>query len=281
MSKETIFTTEAEITREVKRFRRYLRKENSSINTVNSYCWTLNYFLSTYRHITTDTILAYKAYLIEYFSPQTANQRMQAMNKYFNWNGLKFHMKAVKIQRRQFLENVISMPDYKFLKRKLKKEDDLIWYFMVWGIASTGARPSELVKFKVEHIKIGYTDIYGKGVKVRRIYFTKQFQKETLKWLESIDRTEGYIYLNKDGNVMTVKGLDKQLKHFAVKYGLNKEVMYSYSFRHFYGKSFCEKYMDLPLLADLMGHSSIETTRIYTRRTSAEQHAIVCRVVTW
>ena len=71
------------------------------------------------------------------------------------------------------------------------------------------------------------------------------------------------------------------LKNYANKYGLDKKVVYPHSFRHRYAKNFLEKYNDIALLADLMGHESIETTRIYLRRTASEQQALVDKIVTW
>ena len=72
-----------------------------------------------------------------------------------------------------------------------------------------------------------------------------------------------------------------QLKRFAKLYGLNKQVVYPHSFRHRFAKNFLERYNDIALLADLMGHESIETTRIYLRRTSTEQQQLVDKIVNW
>ena len=71
------------------------------------------------------------------------------------------------------------------------------------------------------------------------------------------------------------------MKNYAVKYKMNPNVVYPHSFRHRYAKNFLEKYNDIALLADLMGHESIETTRIYLRRTASEQQDIVDKVVIW
>ena len=72
-------------------------------------------------------------------------------------------LKSVKVQQRSYLENVISNADYTFLKNKLKGEGNLEWYFVVRYLAATGARVSELVQIKIEHVSIGYFDIYTKG----------------------------------------------------------------------------------------------------------------------
>lgn len=280
---ERKFELKEDVKKEVKRYKRYLKKEDVAENTITSYTWTLEYYLSTYHVITNDTLLSYKSYLMENFKPRTVNQRIQAINKYIKWNNFKNlnSLRSVKVQQKPFLENVISMQDYKFLKRKLKKDEEWDFYFLIWGMGCTGARISEILKIKVEDIVDGRIDFYGKGKKNRRIYFIQSYQKELLKYLENIERKTGYIFLNKDGNTMTIKGVEKRIKHFAKIYGIDENVMYPHSFRHLFGKTFWDKEKDIVLLADIMGHASIETTRIYTRRTATEQMQIMNRVVTW
>lgn len=148
-------------------------------------------------------------------------------------------------------------------------------------MAATGARVSELLQIKVEHVKCGHLDLYSKGGKVRRLYIPQRLRLESTEWLEANGISSGYIFLNRFGERITTRGIAQQLKHFAEKYGLNKEVVYPHSFRHRFAKNFLEKFNDIALLADLMGHESIETTRIYLRRTASEQQKIVDKVVDW
>lgn len=193
----------------------------------------------------------------------------------------QLRLKAVKIQQKSFLENVISNADYKFLKNQLKKDNNMEWYFVVWYLAATGARVSELIRIKIEHVQLGYFDLYSKGGKLRRLFIPKILREETLKWLCETQRTSGYLFLNRYGDRITTRGISQQLKNYADKYGLDSKVVYPHSFRHRYAKNFLEKYNDIALLADLMGHESIETTRIYLRRTASEQQALVDKIVTW
>ena len=204
------------------------------------------------------------------------------MNKYLEFikqEKLKLHF--VKVQQKNFLENVISDADYKFFKTKLKRDGHISWYFVVWFLTATGARVSELLQIKAEHVKIGYLDIYSKGGKLRRLYIPKNLKAEALVWLKERGLESGYIFLNRFGERITARGIAQQLKLFAGKYGINTDVVYPHSFRHRFAKNFLDRFNDLALLADLMGHESIETTRIYLRRTATEQQAIVDKIVNW
>lgn len=260
----------------------FLRRLDLAKNTVSSYVWTVQYFQKTYGEINKKNLLAYKGYLVEHFKPQTVNLRLQGINKYLEFTKQdKLKLRFVKVQQKNFLENVISNVDYRFLKACLLRDGYKDWYFVVWFMTATGARVSELLQIKAEHVQTGHLDIYTKGGKVRRIYIPKSLQQEALQWLQEKQITTGYIFLNRFGERITARGVAMQLKHFADKYGLKREVVYPHSFRHRFAKNFLEKYQDIALLADLMGHESIETTRIYLRRTANEQRQIVDKVVKW
>ena len=265
-----------------KEFEIFLRDGNMAKNTIAAYCYAVNDYFTRYKELNKKNLLLYKTYLIESFKPKTVNLRIQALNKYLTFcNKPRLRLKSVKVQQRSYLENVISNADYNFLKNKLKKEENREWYFVVRFLAATGARVSELIQLKVEHIALGYYDIYTKGGKIRRLFIPKKLREEAIEWLKSENRTSGYLFLNRFGERITTRGISQQLKNYAKKYGLNEKVIYPHSFRHRFAKNFLEKFNDISLLADLMGHESIETTRIYLRRTSAEQQDIVDRIITW
>lgn len=263
-------------------FKTFLINGNMAKNTVSAYCYAVNDYFARHKVLNKKSLLLYKTYLIDTFKPKTVNLRIQALNKYLEFEGkTKLRLKSVKVQQRTYLENVISNADYAFLKNRLKKEENKEWYFVVRFLAATGARVSELVQIKVEHVRIGYFDIYTKGGKIRRLFIPKTLRKEAEEWLKMSDRESGYLFLNRFGERITTRGISQQLKNYAEKYRLNTKVVYPHSFRHRFAKNFLEKFNDIALLADLMGHESIETTRIYLRRTSAEQQEIVDKVITW
>lgn len=264
------------------KFETYLREQNLSNNTISSYLYAIRQFHNKYPTVTHKNLRDYKMFLMENYKPQTINLRIRAMNCYLesiqkeNWK-----LSNVKVQQKPFLEHVISEADYLYFKNCLKKDGELHWYFVVRFLAATGARISELIQIKAEHVEIGYLDLYSKGGKLRRIYIPSALKKETLQWLQANGKDSGFIFLNRYGERITSRGIAVQLKKFALKYGLDPNVIYPHSFRHRFAKSFLERHNDIALLADLMGHESIETTRIYLRKTSTEQQALIDQIVDW
>ena len=267
---------------EIKEFEMHLININLSKNTVVSYMNALKQYKKMYGNITKKKLSEYKLWLIENYSPKTVNLRIRGMNCYLEFvDKEKWKIQSVKIQQKTFLENVISEADYEYFKECLKKNNELFWYFVVRFMAATGARVSEVVQIKVEHVRVGYLDIYSKGGKMRRIYIPRALQNEALVWLGEKRQNSGFIFLNKYGKTITTGGIAKQLKKLAKKYNIDQSVVYPHSFRHRFAKNFLEKCQDISFLADLMGHESIETTRIYLRKTSTEQQELVDRLVDW
>ncbi len=266
----------------MKDFKTYLIHQNLSKNTIESYQSSVNYFFKDFEEINKQNLLAFKATLVDSYKGKTVNLRIQGINKYLEFiNKEKLKLKYIRIQQKTYLENVISDADYEFLKNKLLKQKNYEWYFVVRFLGATGARVSELIQFKYEHLIRGYIDLYTKSGKIRRIFIPKKLRIKALDYYNSINRTTGYLFLNKDGKQITTRGIAHQLKALAKKYKMNLNVIYPHSFRHRFAKNFLEKQKDIALLADLMGHESIETTRIYLRKTSEEQQEIVDNIIDW
>ena len=137
-------------------FEKYLKSKNLSQNTQKVYLFTVKQYQSKYIMINEKNLQAYKTFLVDNYKIKTVNLRIQAINTYLKY---------------------------------LKKDKNYYWYFVIRFITATGARVSELVQFKVEHVKIGYFDLYSKGGKLRRIYIPSKLQEEALKWFESINLT--------------------------------------------------------------------------------------------
>ena len=263
-------------------FERHLGGTNLSENTKASYLFAVRQYNDQYGEVTQKNLRSYKVWLIENYKPKTVNLRLRAINCYLESVGKeKWKLPFVRVQQKAFLENVISEADYEYFKNCLKHDNEMFWYFVIRFLAATGARVSELIQIKVEHIKLGHLDLYSKGGKLRRIYIPKALQDEALSWLAEKQQESGFIFLNKYGERITTRGISGQLKKLAVRYEIDPVVVYPHSFRHRFAKSFLERCNDIAFLADLMGHESIETTRIYLRKTATEQREIVDKIIDW
>ena len=267
---------------ENEKFERHLRESNLSENTISSYMFAIKQYGQQYDDVTQKKLREYKVWLIENYKPKTVNLRLRALNCYLESIGKeKLKLPFVRVQQKSYLENVISEADYEYFKSCLKKDDEMFWYFVIRFLAATGARVSELIQIKAEHVKLGHLDLYSKGGKLRRIYIPKELQNKALSWLAEKQQESGFIFLNKYGERITTRGISGQLKKLAVRYNINPAVVYPHSFRHRFAKSFLERCNDIAFLADVMGHESIETTRIYLRKTSTEQREIVDTIINW
>jgi integrase len=263
-------------------FEKYLKGTNLADNTIAAYLFALRQYTEQWDGVSKKNLREYKVFLIEKYKPKTVNLRLRAVNCYLESVGKSnLKMPFIKVQQKAFLENVISEADYEYFKNCLQRDDEMFWYFVIRFLAATGARVSELIQIKAEHVKIGYLDLHSKGGKLRRIYIPQALRAEALSWLESKKQESGFIFLNKYGERITTRGISGQLKKLAARYDINPAVIYPHSFRHRFAKSFLERFKDIAFLADLMGHESIETTRIYLRKTATEQQSIVDKIIDW
>ena len=293
-------------------FRDFLQKRGSAENTIDSYLTSVRHYHSLYQDVTVEYLQAYKVWLMEHYKPNTVNTRIYGINQYVialqeaagkgrenGGDGMDggecgcdippcsisllspYKLPSVKHQQKPFLNNIISKRDYERLKRCLKRDGNMFWYFVVRFLGATGARVSELVQIKAEHIQIGCMDLYSKGGKVRRIYFPEKLCGEMLSWLALRGIRSGFVFTNRQGNQITPRGISSQLKVLARHYRISPDTVYPHSFRHRFAKNFLSKFNDISLLADLMWHESIETTSIYLTRSSDEQRVLIDKIVTW
>lgn len=304
---------ELKIKKNLVEYEKWLRLNNLSPNSITSYINALNKFFDKYKVMTKDNLLSYKGIMSETLAVKTANLRIVAINSYVKWwcektdnaSFLKLQLKQFTEQKRTYLENVVSNQEYRQFLDYLKAHIDDVkqtkrdkhnphlivgstsngysyekMYYIIRCIACTGVRISELTRFSVYGVRDGYFDLVCKGGKVRRIYIAKSLQAELLEWIDKRNIT-GFLFINREGDKLSERGIAHQMKSMVRKAGLNEKVFYPHSFRHLYAKNFLARRQDLALLSDLLGHSSIETTRIYLRMTSEEQKQIVDSVVDW
>ena len=266
-------------------FEQYLEDRGASPKTVASYRTAVRLYFSLYSEMKPENLAAFRNYLASRYKTSTVNLRLHGMNQYMKAmggsGGRVYQIPSVKRQQRTFLEHVISQKDYERIKRGLKRDQCMLWYFVVRFLCATGTRVSELLQIKAEHVRMGYMDLCSKGGKMRRIYFPDTLCREALVWMETEGRLSGFLFTNRRGVPLSPRGVRMRLKAAAKKYHVPEETVYPHSFRHRFAKNFLAHFNDIALLADLMGHESIETTRICLTRSCEEQRALIDRVVTW
>ncbi|MEG2700160.1 MAG: tyrosine-type recombinase/integrase [Hungatella sp.] len=185
-------------------------------------------------------------------------------------------MMMVRHREQTYCDHVISQADYEYLKKCLVRDGNARYYFLVRFLAATGVRVSEVIQIRIGDVACGFRDLYSKDNQVRRIYIPRELREELLEWLRQ--RT---IPGSSEIDPMTAAAIRGQLRKFADLYGIEKKTMHPHAFRHRFAKNFLETIGDIAMLSDLLGHRNIETTRIYLRRSAAEQRQIVNRVINW
>lgn len=273
---------EMNLTENMDGFRQWLEQRGRAENTILAYSFAVRQFYSLYKVWDSSNLQLYKCFLLEHYKPQTVNVRIRALNCYMEYqNSSATKMSMLRMQQKTYVENVISQADYEYLKQCLRRDGNYLYYFLIRYMAATGVRVSELVQLKTIDVEKGHLDLYSKGNKSRRIYIPSPLRQDTLSWLSRKGHTTGFLFLNRYGDPVTPAAIRGQLRKFSALYDLEPSVLHPHSFRHRFAKNFIEACGDISFLSDLLGHTSIETTRIYLHRSRAEQQVIINQVVNW
>lgn len=261
-----------------------LAREGLGRNTIAAYLWPARDFAARFPRLGADELAAWRGGLLDRYAPKTVNLRVAAMNKWLRFVGrADLSLRGVREQGVTFLENCITEADYEFLKTRLAAEADRGDYFMVRLLAATGARVSEFVRVKAEHVRLGHMDILSKGGKIRRVYIPDALRAELRAWMEATGRASGYLF-HAAGSLAPYaeRTVALRLRRAAARHGLDPRLVHPHAFRHLFARLFLRASgKDIALLADLLGHSKLDTTRVYLRQTAAEQGEAVDKCVTW
>lgn len=267
--------------RYIDNFTAYLESRELAQNTVQSYTSSIEHFFKRYDEVTKENGLRWKKELMEEgLKPKSVNVRLNAFNAYCTMiQADHAKVKTLRVHSATAVGNVISAEDYKRLLDGLLEDGNRKWYFNIRLLASTGARVSEYVRLTKSDLDRGYAELWTKG-KVRRIYIPKSFIEESASYYANFAPKE-YLVQNRNGKQITDRGVSQMLRCFSKRYGIDKKVMHPHSFRHLFALEFLKRNNNLSLLADVMGHSSVSTTAIYTRMTKEQQADAVDHTINW
>jgi site-specific recombinase XerD len=221
--------------------------------------------------ITKQDVLDYKEHLISTYKPASVNSYIISLNKFLKFtNQDSLRVKTVRIQRRNSLDNVLTEEDYAALLECAKNRKNKRLYYLIRTLTSSGIRVGELQYITAGMLETGKIYAYTKN-KMREIIIPRSLCLELREYCEERNIT-GIIFHGKQADTLIDKArIWRELKQLAKAAGVSVEKVHAHNFRHFFAKQFLSKYNDIVDLADILGHSSIETTRIYTRTSSNEK----------
>lgn len=219
----------------------------------------------------------------EGMSPTTLNLYMLTLKQYGEYLKKPVKLKKISIPRSMSVENVPTEKEYQGFLEWLRSNEKWQMYWVVRVLGSTGMRKSELYQLTWNDILSGEVFPLCKGKKRRMIYFPKAVVKELKEWLKlhPTDTSRLLIFGKRFGKPLSDRGLDQILKPLAVKAGFPREKAHCHAFRHFFAKQFLAKTKDVIRLAELLGHESVDTTRLYLQKSKAEQARDINRYITW
>lgn len=207
------------------------------------------------------------------YAETTINLHIIALNRYLKYLGRSdCTLKTLHIQRSRNLENVILMEEYRLLLETALRTGRIKYYYIMKTLASTGMRVSELAFLTVETLDSDRICVRNKG-KTREIYLTAQLVNDLQSYCRIAGITYGFIFRGKQQTPITREAVYKMLQKIAADAGVSAKKVHPHSFRHMFAKTYMQRYGNLAELADILGHSSLETTRIYTTSTAEEKRS--------
>lgn len=260
----------------VEKFREYLYEEEKSNATVSKYICDIKK-LKEYANgheLDKKLIVSYKEYLQNKgcYKSGSINSFLVAANCFFQfmgWNDLK--IKTIKVQKKAFMPNNmdLSKAEYKKLVAAAEKSGKIQLAMLIQTLCAIGLRVSELAFITVKSVNEGTVNVYCKG-KERQILIPKALQIKLLYYIHKNGTKNGVVFCTRSGKPINRSNIWREMKSLCKEAGVEQEKVFPHNLRHLFAKTFYNTCKDIAKLADILGHSSIETTRVYIMTTSKE-----------
>ena len=272
------------------RYEQYLKEEERSRATVEKYLRDVKkfreYLCSLGEHESDKNqfdkkiVLEYKQYLNEHYKTTSANSMLAAVNSFLEYLGCgEYKVKLFKIQHIQFSEpeKELTEKDYGRLVQAAERKGDTRMSMLLQTIGSTGIRISELRFITVESLEHGRAEIYNKG-KSRIALLPAELMKLLKKYCRRVGITGGSIFITRNRRPMDRSNINKKMKELGREAGVDERKVFPHNFRHLFARTFYRMEKDVVRLMDLLGHSNINTTRIYTVDTESQPRRQLSRM---
>ena len=259
-------------------YKNHIYTQEKSQNTIDKYIRDIRTFtawLQTQEHkdITKDCVIRYKKYLEAQYRPSSTNSMLTALNGFFEYTGWHdCRVMTLKTQQNHIYaqEKEMTRAEYEKLIKTAKEQDNLRLAMIIETIGGTGIRVSELASITVDAVKTGKISISCKG-KHREIYLIPKLKRKLLDYCKKKNIKSGVVFITRNGNPVDRSNIWTEMKKVAEKAGVALEKAFPHNLRHFFARTYYNMHKNISYLADILGHSSINTTRIYTA-TTEENH---------
>ena len=254
-------------------FREHLILEERSTATIEKYIRDVNMFvLYADGEITKETVIAYKKHLQEHYAVRSVNSMLASINSLFSflgWHDLK--VKSLKLQQQVFCpeEKELTKAEYTRLCRTAERKHNERLNLILQTICGTGIRVSELQYITVEAVKQGEAVVNCKA-KTRSVFIVKELKQKLLRYAAEQNIKGGMIFVTRTGKPISRTNIWREMKALCEEANVNPQKVFPHNLRHLFARVFYGIKKDIAKLADILGHSSINTTRIYIISTGTE-----------
>lgn len=261
---------------QIEEYKIHLCESERSSATVQKYeyCLLQLYTSMQGRTLTKSNLIQWKQMLIEQYALATVNAMLAAINGFFqfmNWNDLI--IRQMKMQKVLFQDEQkeLTKSDYQKLVCAAKEKKDERLALVIQTICATGIRVSELKYITVEAVRSGRVSVSNKG-KYRVVFLPAKLCELIKRYLKKQKRATGMVFVTRTGRPMDRSNIWRAMKALCEKAGVEPEKVFPHNLRHLFARTYYAREKDLSRLADILGHSSVSTTRIYTAE-SGNVHA--------
>ena len=258
------------------RYETHLKREEKSKATVSKYLCDLRKLMvyADGKEIDKELMLAYKEKLLtqDGYKVTSINSFLAAANSFFEYMGwLDLKVKAYKTQKETFCpENkYLSKEEYYRLVKTAKEMGKIRLAMILQTICAMGIRVSELKAVTVEAVRNNSVIIYNKG-KIRKVFFPDELRKELLYYIGRNGIQKGAVFCTASGKAVNRSNIWREMKSICKEADVDGDKVFPHNLRHLFANVFYEMKKDIAKLADVLGHSNIETTRVYIKTTGKE-----------
>lgn len=257
----------------IEKYAAYLRESERSGSTIRKYVHDLGALAEFLRGrpVSKGALLEWKEELVGQYAPASVNNKLAAINGFLAYCGLnELRLRKLKIQKSLFLseEKELTKSEYVRLVRAAERAENERLSLVIQTICATGIRVSELRFITAEAVQTGRAEVANKG-KRRTVFLPDKLRKLLKSYLQKQKITAGAVFVSKNGKPLDRSNIWRDMKKLCESAGVEPSKVFPHNLRHLFARTYYALEHDLSRLADILGHSNVTTTRIYTAESGA------------